>query len=163
MTLKTLLKATAVIAALSAAGTGGAFATNPLNTNAEVNIVAPIAITEDNPLRFGKITRPSAGTADYTVSAIDGSTSDTGDGAFIPATGKTRGSYGVSGVGGAAYTFTATIGGACTGGTGVTLTALTNNATSILNETVLVGGTINVAFDASIAAILCPYTVSASY
>lgn len=154
--LKSALLASAFVGLSSL---GGAFA---LGANATVNILSPIAITENAPLRFGNIVKPSAGTDDFTV-YNNSSTSHTGtDGQFAPGAPRGAGSYSTDGVDGASYIVTTASTGSCSD-PGLSLTDVVNNATQVLDETFNVGGTLHVASTTGGGPQTCGYTVTALY
>jgi hypothetical protein len=167
MTLKTLLKTTAAIAALSAAGIGGAFAApvdSPLLTNAVVTIESPIQIDEVNGLGFGTVTRPTTGTGNYTVSpsAPNSETVTGGDGVII--TTGNRGNYNLTGIAGHSYLFAATTPGVCTGsGVSLDTTLTTVLDVGTLPSAVHVGGKLYIDFNAAPGVRTCLYTVAANY
>lgn len=134
---------------------------NPLNTNADVTIVGPITITETQNLKFGKIVPPPSSYTDVTVDN-SGAISQTGSGVLMG--GHQQGKYDFSGESGASYTITTTPG-SC-GGTGLSLTAVTHDAATTLDQSnVGVGGTLRVDNTASSdpGAKQCAYTVAANY
>jgi hypothetical protein len=142
MTLKNLLKTAAAIAALSAAGIGGAFA-EPFP--AYVNVLGVTTIEQQRALNFGNIIKPfGLNTVVVTISAADPAVI----GAVPPASylgGGQSGIYVVNGTAGAEFALGMTPG-SCD--PGLTLSAMTESS-PILPYTVgganpIIGGTLTV-------------------
>lgn len=133
--------------------------------NAEVTILEQIAIANPTALSFGSIDRPGATvpSQDFTVSPLGVSTAGAGDGSFV--VNGTAGSLSVTGSDGLLADVTAAANGACSGGTGVSLTAVALGGTNpyTLDATIPVGGTVSVTNAATAATFTCSYTVNASY
>jgi len=159
------MKNIALIAAAAAVGlvsTASQAAPATFNGTASVTILEQITISEDNALNFGKIDKPSTGSADYTITPT-GVTSDTGDGSFI-GTGAAAGSYDFNGTDGQSATIGASAG-SCGGG--LTLSALTfstpSNTVTLDALNVGLGGTLTVPAATVAGSYTCSYTLSASY
>jgi hypothetical protein len=133
--------------------------------NAEATILEQIAIANPTPLSFGSIDRPGAtfSSQDFTVSPAGASTVGAGDGKFV--VDGSAGSLSVTGSDSLLADVTAAANGACSGGSGVSLTAVTLGGTNpyTLDATIPVGGTVSVTNTASAATFTCSYTVTASY
>jgi hypothetical protein len=137
-------------------------AVSAVGFNAEVTIVEPINITELTNLDFGNILPPSAGTRQFTISALDASTSIAGGGTggqFLG--GHNRGQYSITGADGP-YTLTPSFGG-CTDPVNLQLIGITLNGAFVLDETVDVGGTLQVKSTAVPGAYTCNYSLAANY
>ncbi len=130
---------------------------------ADVTILEQIVISEGRNLDFGKIDKPSTGSATYTISADGASLTDNGDGSFI--SGAENGQYNFMGTNGQQATIGATAG-LCTAGSGLELSALTLTAgpTVMLDqENVGLGGTLTVPAATVAGAYTCAYTLTANY
>jgi hypothetical protein len=173
MTLKTLLKTSAGIIALSLAGIGGAFSggvPSPLNTSAYATIGSPvITIKEVYSLNFGKIGPPLSGTAEVKLNATTGDrTNESADNAFLQGSSHQRGKFDFAGIPGDAFAITLSTPGTCndTGGL-LVLHNLEHNAGApplLLNLSgVRVGGVLSVPAATASGSWSCPYTVAADY
>lgn len=126
-------------------------------------ILEQLDIDQKVPLAFGKIDKPSSGSADYTISTL-GVPSDTGDGGFIGTT-ATAGSFDILGSNEPVTVSTATEG-SCNND-GVTLKNLTLSATSVTlvagKANVKLGGTLAVTSDALAQVTSCDFMLTAQY
>jgi hypothetical protein len=173
MTFKTLLKTAAAIAALCAAGIGGAFSSpvnSPLNTNAYAKICDPIiTIKEVYSLNFGKIGPPLSGVANVRINETTGDRLNDGpQSAFLMGSSYQRGKFDFAGIPGDEFDITLTTPGTCndTGGL-LVLHALKHNAGApplFLNLSgVRVGGSLTVPAATASGSWSCGYTVAANY
>ncbi len=166
------LAAIAGVAAYGVLSGGDARAANPTiyPTNATVNILAALVITETEVLNFGKIVKPTTGSNTFTIgTGANGPATPTGggDGSVVGGTGG-DGDFSVAGTSGETATFGADSSGSnCDGTTvaGVTLTIGTPSPTSgVLTPALFeLGGALLVTSAAPSGVTPCSYNVSASY
>ncbi len=147
---------------------GGAMAqSNPGNpaslpTKVVVNILAPILISEDFNLSFGKLIPPTTGVQSFTVGTDGTMTVGTGDGQAI--SGHRAGQYDITGTAGEQYLLTVAFNG-CSDAN-LNMSGATNNAPvpTILNQLdVNVGGTLAVAAGVPLGSHTCSYSITAQY
>jgi hypothetical protein len=133
-----------------------------LPANAEVTIESPITITELDNLDFGNILAPTSGTQKFKIDESTGAESISGAGSggqFL--NGSHRGHYSIIGDDGP-YTLTTLFGG-CTDPVNLQLTAIAVDGTSVLDDDVYVGGTLQVKSTVLPGPYTCNYSLTASY
>lgn len=133
-----------------------------LTINATVNILAPILISEDMSLSFGKILPPGTGSQLFTV-GTDGSMT-VGAGSRQAVSGHRPGQYDITGTNGADYNLTVAFDG-CTN-VNLNLSGSANNApvpTKLNQLDIKVGGSLTVASAVPEGTHFCKYSIMAEY
>jgi hypothetical protein len=168
-----ILGATAVAAALAAAGSACAQSSANVSTTGSATIFQPIAISKTADLAFGTIVRPLAGSGAVTINAATGArTVDPGVGQL--GSGFHQATYSVTGEGGQAFNIGIPTGFIMTR-TGGSETLTVNLASSVTSGTLSsslgsqgtqtfgVGGTLTVSNTTASGAYQGTFTVTVNY
>ena len=127
---------------------------------ASVQVLAPITITEDGAMSFGRITAPNNGNSN-TFTATGSAPTGTGNGSYL--SGATPALFQINGSDGeqVAYSFAA---GTCNDGGLMALTITTPGATTLLPIVdLIVDAALDVQSGVSAGNYQCDYTVTANY
>lgn len=173
--MKTALRAIALgLALIGSVGNAGAV---DLSTNAIVELVQGITITEDTPLNFGTLAINN-GTVTISTATVSGPPAADPNSLTVDGTNQTRGEFTIDSVNGASVAIDITVGAAANGltltGTTIEIDAsgevappLAGHSLGAAITTLYVGGTLDVEADNATIAVgagqMIPYTVTVAF